>query len=663
MPSIRALSLLLILLAGVLVFASPATVRLSSFPSAAVADGRSAVTITAEVREANGRAVQDGTQVIFTTTLGNFRESIVQTVNGFARATLITSSIPGSAKITATVQGMATTGVMDFEFLSDRSLLSSALEYMEVVAPDLLMYSMDHRWVHATGKDGRAVLNYRDIEIHADDLQLDVVGYSVRAKKARLKFGKINQEFEQLFFRLNTRRGAGLTTHTAKQYNIETVGTAVVVVEYERPRYGMAEVSAAGLSVPSEPIPLQFFDFEDLEDAATIIHARKIVAFPRKEVHFHGAEIKVGGVTALKLPLFQASISGQAPILTEQIFNVYDNQVAINYPHYISLRPGQTSLLRFRTGQRYGQGAGISRGMFLDYELNWNKGDDLDGGLVVSGLGRGDWGLGARQFLRLNDRTYASLQVDFPARQSIYGSGNFSSQLDGFVVSLNASATSTLRGHTFRNEHATFLVEKDPTKLWNLPIRMTYGFTASHASTATDDFRRTQSGYGVHSRFNLMPQSIDRATTINASLALSHLQGRNTLSGITAHGSASLSRRLSNTSSILLTYDYTDDGLNSRFVGKNRVGLQGFYGSGNVRFSLFGSKSLDMNRQNLFGDVSYTLSDQWRVASGFYIDEYLGNRFSEYNLMLLYRLGFREVGLSWSSRTKRFGFELLGARF
>ncbi len=70
-----------------LAHADTTAIRLNAFPSVSVADGRSTSTITAEVRDLNGRTVPDGTKVVFTTSLGSFRESVITTTGGTARGT------------------------------------------------------------------------------------------------------------------------------------------------------------------------------------------------------------------------------------------------------------------------------------------------------------------------------------------------------------------------------------------------------------------------------------------------------------------------------------------------------------------------------------------------------------------------------------------------
>ncbi|RYI99869.1 MAG: hypothetical protein EON47_15470 [Acetobacteraceae bacterium] len=117
-------------------------INLQTFPTMSVADGRSTVTVTATVRDANGKTVPDGTRVIFNTSLGYFREPMVTTTQGIARGILVAPGVPGSARLTInalTSQSIPT--VLDYEFVGDRSLLSSAQEYIEIVSPSALTYT------------------------------------------------------------------------------------------------------------------------------------------------------------------------------------------------------------------------------------------------------------------------------------------------------------------------------------------------------------------------------------------------------------------------------------------------------------------------------------------------------------------------------------------
>lgn len=637
-------------------------VKLNAFPSISVADGKSTVTISAEVRDTNGRVVQNGTQVVFTATLGcTFREPVVKTQNGIAHAVFEAGSIPGTVRITATALAYNATTTIDYELVSDRSLLSTAKEYVEIVADTRLLYSMDQKLIGAEMRDEPVFLRYREIEIEAETLQLNVPTYEVRAVKATLRMGKVQQEFDNLYFKLNQRSGFGTTIYSGPRLELIPLGKGVLPQIRESVRYGTVEISASGVKPPSQPADPSLYGFIDMSETETTIVAKKAVAFPRKNIQFHRAEIFLGDAKVMALPLFQVNLYGNTPLLTEQILNVNDNQLAVNYPHFLSLKPGETSLLRLTTGEQYGRGTGVNRGLFLNYELNWNRGDDMDGGLVFSGINRSDWGLGIRQYLRIDERTAANAQIEFPAHKSVYGAASLSRQFDGFNMSLNGSSTRTLRGTEFTSQNFTFVAEKNPTKIGKLPLRLYYGITASSLSSESPNFRQSQESAGVRARLQLQPQNLDSATSLSASFNVSKLYGRHTLRGLSYVADISLRRNLGPSSGVVVGYNFTEDGFTSSLIGRQSVSAQAYYGAGRTNFSAFATRSLDLERSNYFVDASYRISPLWRFSYAYTFSQYLTDKYLDFNYTLGYIFGGREFGLTWSNRSKRFAIQILGA--
>jgi hypothetical protein len=352
--------------------------------------------------------------------------------------------------------------------------------------------------------------------------------------------------------------------------------------------------------------------------------------------------------------------ASQGSVMSSMV-NVNNNQVEINYPYYLSLKPGQTSLLRFRTGERYGRGVGASGGMFLDYELNWNRGDDMDGKFIFSGIGRKDWSVGVQQYMRVDDRTTAFGMVEMPANQSIYGSVNVSRVYDGFQVSLDGSMSRYLRGLNYDTHTYSLVAEKDPTKVGKLPVRLYFGFTAQQDSNSF--LGSEQSAIGLRTRLQSQPIRLDSRTTVYAGLSLAHLSGQNTISGLTTLGELNLRRQFNDRLSVSATYDYMRDGYNDRFLGRNRVGLETRYSSDRFLFNLLASKSLDISRMSLYGDMSLNVLGSWWVSGDYTLDRYLGFDYLDYSISLGYRISGREIGLVWSRRTKRIGLQILGAAF
>lgn len=658
------------LLAGILLFCLAAagfadgTIQLSTLPNITVADGHSTVTVSAYVRRASGAFVPDGTQVEFSTNLGHFKDdSIVQTVNGVARVILQTDTIPGTATITATARGAGAITTTEIEFLSDRSLLSSANEYVEIVAPGYMMFSLDQRIIGAAGPDHGARLRYREIEIEADDLQLNIPTYEVRAKRARLKIGKFSHEFEELYIRLPARRGAGTTTLTPAAPIYATSFGRVAWIGKTHARFGLTAFNSQGLMPIDGPFEPLTFRFEDISESTSMIAAKKAVVFPHKEIQFQRAEVYVSGVKIMKLPLYEVSLNRATPVVTDSIFSVNNSQISINYPYYLSLKPGETSLIRFTTGNKYGRTSGVDNGISLDYELNWNRGDEFDGGLALTSFTNNNWGLSAHQYIRFDDRSTGTAFLDLPQGRSIFGSLNYSRQFEGFGINLNTSTTHSLRGSRFDSQQVSFVAEKDPIKMGKLPLRVTYGMNASGNASSSEFSKRSQSIYGVHVRTQLVPRKLDGVTQLNGYFSIAEQFGHNAVEGLAFAGNLSVSRQLGKYASGLLSYDYYENGFNSGLTGKHQVNFSGNYNQGNFGSTVSASRALDIDKFSLFADLGYHLSSLWRLSYSYTLDRFLGNSYVDYTAAIGYRIGFREIGLTFSGRTHRFGFQVLGTSF
>jgi hypothetical protein len=649
---------------GSVAFGQNGTIQLESYPSMAVADGRSTITVTAQLRDSSGNLVPNGTQVVFDTNLGSFRDKVVQTSNGFARAILVTGDLAGTAKIRASALRFSAATELDIEFVADRSLLSSAQDYIEVVGSETLWYSVQDRVIEATGFDQGAVLKYQNIEIYANDLQVQVQTYEVRARKVRLKIGAWEQEFESLYFKLNKKEGYGTATILipADQDSISSLGGggSDPADLQMRPYFGLVAVGNRSVSMPERPIDPQGLRFATISESVSMISAKKAVAYPRKEVQFHRADVRMANQRIMQVPLFTVSVNTATPVITEQWVNVSNNNFALNYPYYLSLKPGETSALRFRYGNNYGTGTGAGGGAFIDYELNWNKGANFDGGLRVGGLGRDDWGAGLRQTWSNPDTTALSMQVDFPAHKSMFASGNLSRNFDGFSANLLSTYGKSFEGTDFQSDSTQFVVEKDPIKSTILPGRIYLGMTARDSRIRSGGTSAAyQQSLGARLRFVGTPIRIG-GNMFNYSYSIEQVSGHNVTQGIVQVGTLNYSMNPVAGAYLNFGYEFLDDGFSSNLIGRHKLSVDGFYNSGNLGVNGFLLQSLDADRMSANARLRYKLGPLWRASFAYYFDKFGSDSFLDQSYILSYRLGYREIGLSYSHRTKRLGIEILG---
>ena len=662
------------------------TIRPSVFPTAEVADGRSQVAVSAQVFQ-DGRPAPDGTQIVFETTLGSFRESVISTANGWARATLVAGGVPGVAriKITASV-GDATGSTTEVEFVKSREELSVARETIEATSTGSLVFTNDTRIIEGVAPERGVSIRYRDLEIHADMVQLDLTSYTLKAKKALVRRGRRTVLYDSLSLDLAKHTGYGLTTYpTTRPESISPIPGGVAFTEptakgdpgvaRTRSRFGMVQVGRSGDVPVAAPLAEDPFEMGDVSGSPSTIGARKIVVYARREVQFHRADVYVNNARIMRLPLFVVNLNGGSgsPLVTDDLLSINDNQIALNYPHYLSLKPGLTSLVRFRMGERYGQGLSASRGAFLDYELKWSKGDDANGGFTYSGMGRSDWNASMNQFWRMDTQTTANLQVNSPGGNSLFGSGSVTRALGSkYTLALNGTQNRSfdkLKTGFKDMQSYSLSMERNAERIRQTPFRVSYGLTANDSKTVVPEFiegrsrgLRTlrQTGAGFTARMFSDSINLDKASSLTGSFAATKLFGPQVINqGVGLNGALSLTRRFSNSANAILTYNFLKDGISERITGRHSVSLIGNYGLGNTQFSFAANKGLGVDRLNFSADASYSLSGLWRVSYTHFLNDSAFGSFSEYYAILSYRIGWREVGLTWSSRTRRPGVQLL----
>ena len=648
------------------------SIHITAFPTAGiVADGHSTVTLTAEIRDQSGRAAPDGTRVVWDCPQGTFKDNTTVTTGGFTHAELVAGTISGEAIITATaLSGDTSPTPYKYYFAADRAELSSAKEYVEVVTSGYMQYTADQQVLGAAAPSQGVSLRYREVSMAADDLQYDIREGSVRGRNVTLTIGKsYKKTYSELFFRLKDKAGYGITTYLARKSNsFVSMGLGLAFVNQDESgkaaigpevqRYGPVSLNHTEIY----PYPGYVdFKFVDQSHSPSSISAKKAIVFPRRMIQFQKAEIYVAGSKVMKIPLYEYNLMQATPLVTEQMLGITDSQVQVNYPYILSMKPGETALLRFRTGDAYGRSTTTDHGAFLDYELNWDRGDEMQGGLIFSGIGRNDWVVGANQYFLIDDRTSMSAQVQSPTGQSYFGNALASHQFNGFSTSVNGDVTRTVQGIQYTASDYGLTLAKDPIKVGALPFRLNLELTATGQTNQL--INQSQSGEGGRVRLQSLPLGIDPNTNVVTSFTTSYLEGRNELAGLQYLGTASLSHRFNSATSMIFTYNYTHDGFNQDAIGQHEVTMQGFFNKGNLNFTTNASKSLDIERSTVFTDLSYRVSKLWKLSTGYTFDNYLTTTYSDYNIGFSYRLGWREIGLVWTEQTQRIGLQLLGTTF
>jgi hypothetical protein len=155
---------------------------------------------------------------------------------------------------------------------------------------------------------------------------------------------------------------------------------------------------------------------------------------------------------------------------------------------------------------------------------------------------------------------------------------------------------------------------------------------------------------------------LDRKNSVLASYSIGQFAAKDRAPYFTHDAQVALNSRVG-PANFLTTYEYTDDGFTSDFLGRHRLTTEARYAEGSFGFNAFVTKSLDAERLNASVGFDYRFSQDWRMDYQYYFDQYDAESYLDHTLILAYRVGYREVGLSYSHRTKRIGLEIFGARF
>ena len=687
----RGVILALALVASSASYAGTVGIQLQAFPTEAVADGRSSLAITLTVKNSDGSNVPDGTQVLLNTTLGSFRQNIVSTTSGIARAVLVAGNIPGTAKITASlIQNQSNPSTLEVDLVSDRSQLSSANDFVEISSPGTLEYTFAKKIVTASAKDHGVKFLFRDRELDATDLQYIYDAQIVRAKRAHLQIGAKEYEFSDLYLDLRTQKGYGITE--IEYLPIDQVRFSNYLFYFDqfnqieekfepskkRTRIAPVVIGKTTVVPATSTPPSDAFEFvrirkgiiaskqdevklEQDEDLETVrITAKRMTVVSRREIQFQHATFYLGESKVFSEPLYRLDTMGmQNQFPTEQYVSFNNNQIGVNYPYYLTLNRQSADSISFVTGQSFGRGYTSNRGVFLNYDKSWYK-PDGEGSFSYTGIGRDDFDLGFRQFLKIDDNTNASFAIDSPRAKSLISTASFSKYQPGFQTSISGTAQHALDGTPgFDRQDYYLVLEKDPIRLGKLPWNFFYGFNATYSQSTTG----TGNGLGARARFASFPIFVDRSGgVVTAGLTFSQYSGTNIPTPFATTANVAYAKSFGPRFNSVLTYDYARDGITEKAIGLHRVSSSLNYSDRKFSSSIFAAQSIGLDRLSFFADSSYRLADLWRVGYQYTLNRYSGSSYLDYNVVLAYRLSTQkpEFGFLYSQTTKRVGFVLLG---
>ncbi len=639
------LLLLLAIWSGVAVGAAPLySIKLSASPSVMLSDGKSVALLSAEVRDDKGNLVPDGTQVQFSASSGVLRDPVVSTSAGIARTQLTSATLPGVATITATIPGASAFEEIRVTFTDDPEMLRQRVNTYLFTSPQYLAYSVDWRSVEAVSSEQKAEVVVGNVRLQARSYQYRLDDDLLIAEGAILTRGRRSLVAERV--RYSPRRDEG----------------QAVIVENGQVR----EVVFKGPLWEQEPVVVSrpdAYTYTDLSTSELLFVAQSAVLLPGERIQFRHAKMYVAGQKLLTMPMYDLSFrSGEA--LGQQIVGVNSGGLTLDLPFYYVVSPQAVGALRLRHAQRVGRAVyAIRPGWSLDLEHTYSRPGIMEGVLALTSLTRGDWGLRWSHAHWFSQNASTHFYVDVPAHRNLYINSGLSYGFGQGRIGLNLSGGQNLSGARYRDLRSDLYVESNPLKLGS-QLKMTLSTTFSSRLSEFADQRVRTDGAGLRSRLYTVPLRL-AGFTVNSSLMASYLWGNSQTTGSSLLATISASRGLWDGAFLSLTYDYTHDRL-VQVTGYGRHRLSGMFAwsvGQRLNASLVGTRILDSDSLTLFADASYRFSSLWRVGANLSYSRFQGTRYNDVEISLGYRIGIRELLLTWSSLTHRWQVDLIAAGF
>ncbi len=674
------------------------SITLTANPPSIAADGKSFTTITAKVRDKDGRFAPDETEIRFTSSLGEIEET--GTVRGgSARVKLTSATITGTSTVTATwVDGQAVARVT-VEF-GERQALPTGPEYIDVQASDYLAYSVDHQTLEAIGN---VRLRYRALELEAHSVQVDLAKSKIVAK------GEGRTDPVKLLSK------SGVTE--ASLFACDFFGSQGVILSAERGKIQQVSITGSGWTLgPEQALFMRDqFDFQDLSDSGILVKAKQATLFPGEKIQFRRANVYVDGKRMLSLPFYVLSLTGYQPD-GEQYVGYGTGGMTLNLPFYYALSPKSSgaALVRYGLSNGWGQSS-WTPGWFVDLRQKY-KTSASDGIFTLTNV-TDAWGAQFTHSQRFLKDGNAYLYLDYPAHKSMFGSLNINKPIGALNVGLNLSGSN----------YSTTVLDPDgqvdsktqdtlktsdvfvQTKAFDLSKVFKYSLSARADQSVRDittDKQGTRTVTTVTSstqrldgNLYTVPIKLTRTLSLRGSSSLGYLFGDPDLSGASVLSNAIMDWKMDNHNSLQLSYRYSSrptyryvdpdpyDGVFEQVRIRDRDGSQALsaslrLGDGNRWWgNIYALKGLNYGTSNIFTDFSYRLSPEWRFTIRTTANRYSYQRlvitpnpldpqhpgisyvptvqtFSDLELGIGKLFGSRELRAVWSRRDGRVMLEL-----
>jgi hypothetical protein len=646
--SILLLTFFLNLPASIAADRSVGSIELFVNPVAIPADGKSVCTITARVRDREGNFVPDGTEIRFSASLGIVEETGI-TSSGVARVKLTSADIPGTSIVTATWLDGSAVAQVSVTF-GESAEVPKGPQYIQLESDGYLAYSADYKVVEALGN---AKLSYRSLKLEADIIQVDVGENRIvakamtREKPVRIQ-GSSSDILGDIFAcRFDGDSGLLLSSSEGLVQKVDLC-TPNPQITVDEPFYSPED-----------------FEVRDVSDSSILVKGRAATIFPNEKIQFRGAQVYIDGKRIISLPLYVLWLTDYQPE-EERYVGYSTSGLTLNFPFYYSLTPSSSGAVLIRHGERTGWGEyGQKPGWFIDLRQKYTT-EHSNGVFVLSQLTSSNWSAYFTHNQSFGSNAYGCLYLDYPSHRDLFASLNFTKSfrnLDfSFTRDQNFLQDAEDQGLT------DISVRIRPKALGTTGLRYSLSMRSTYATNVHDKYEVRGSVYSPE--IKLSPR-----LSIRSSLSLGYVWADPILTGLSTAATAVVDWSIGDNNKLSFIYRYSDKAVArlpqySRFsnlsgADQQTLSVVWIISDKNRRWraSLYTIRALNSGDLSLFGDMSYRLSSDWRIAVRSTQNKYENLSYNDLELSLSKRIGNRELIAVWSKSQRKIMFELGSAVF
>lgn len=651
-------------------------IELSTIRPNLPADGKSVTTVSALVRDTEGKLVPDGTEVLFSASIGLIEESAF-TSAGVARVKFTSQLITGKSVITASwLEGQAISVLnINITNITEEEIIR---RYVTIETDTYMAYSIDGKVMDAVGD---VEIKYRSLVIKAHSAQIDLLMNRIVARGQ----GRDNPVILK----------SGNDTVTADMFTCDLMGANGLLISAERGGIEYVDFANKKITItkPTSTYPSDMFDFFDLSGSLVMVRTKMAIIYPGEKIFFKRAGIYPGEKKFITLPYYALSLTGQQ-VDGAQYIGYSSSGISLSIPFYYSLTPTSGGALLLKYGDRSGwSGFGQVPGWFIDLRQTYTT-NNAQGVFVLNEITSKDWGARYSHNQSFGKRTQANFYIDYPAHKNIFSSLNVNRSFSGFSLGLDIDGSRDEFGGNYLSQNLTLQTRAKKIGDSVFSYSLSGATSKSHSTfKGLDDSSTTieTSVNRVNTNLVTSPIPLTKNLKLRSSLALGYqwqnsTDDRNDMEGLSTIGSSVLDWKISQNNNMQLSYRYIQRPVfTKRFVDgqivDSRPATQSV--SASWRFgkpskwmvTMYGVKGLDFPNMSLFGDVSYRLDSQWRLGLRMTANKYRTRIFEDgdfvekdrsyddLELILGKQMGAQEISLVWSKSQGRVLLELGSGSF